>query len=128
MRTGAAINLFSAIRLSSLANQSRLLRILNNISPYTEWIDCQGAAQTRWIKRRQAPGREGREVDLPRRTVHDQFAHRLAGRGRVEHAPDIVAGRHVGTVNTRHGTDKGKAVFGDRPEARLPRFDRRRGE
>jgi hypothetical protein len=39
-----------------------------------------------------------------------------------------VAGRHVGTVNTRHGADEGKAVFGDRPEARLPRFDRRRSE
>ena len=37
-------------------------------------------------------------------------------------------GRNVGTVNTWHGADEGKAVFGDRPEARLPRFDRRRGE
>ena len=50
-------------------------------------------------------------LDVPRRTVKDQFAHRLAGRGRVEHAPDTVAGRHVGTVNTRHGADEGKAVF-----------------
>jgi hypothetical protein len=65
---------------------------------------------------------------VPRRTVKDQFAHCLAGRGRVEHAPDTVAGRHEGTVNTWHGAYKGKAVFGDRPEARLPRFDRRRGE
>jgi hypothetical protein len=31
-----------------------------------------------------------------------------------------VAGRFVGTVNTWHGADEGKAVFGDRPEARLP--------
>jgi len=29
---------------------------------------------------------------------------------------------------TRHGADERKAVLGDRPEARLPRFDRRRGE
>src|SRR5262245_30773063 len=88
----------------------------------------QGGAQTRRIKRRQAPGREWREVDVPRRTVHNQFAHRLAGRGRVEHAPNTVACRHVGMVNTWHGADKGKAIFGDRPEARLPRFDRRGGE
>jgi hypothetical protein len=65
---------------------------------------------------------------VPRRTVQDQFAHRLAGRGRVEHAPDTVAGRNEGAVNARHGADEGKAVFRDRPEARLPRFDRRRGE
>jgi hypothetical protein len=36
------------------------------------------------IKRRQASGREWREVDVPRRAVQDQFAHRLAVRGRVE--------------------------------------------
>jgi hypothetical protein len=63
-----------------------------------------------------------------RRTVEDQFAHRLAGRGGVEHAPDTMAGRHVGAVNTRHGADQGKAVLSDRPEARLRRLDRRRGE
>ena len=39
-----------------------------------------------------------------------------------------MAGRHVGAINTRHGADNGKAIFGDRPEARLPRFDRRRGK
>ena len=65
---------------------------------------------------------------MSRRTVQDQFAHRLAGRGRVEHAPDTVSGRNEDTVNARHGADEGKAVFGDRPEARLPRFDRRRGK
>jgi hypothetical protein len=59
----------------------------------------------------------------PCRTIEDQFAHRLAGCGRVEHAPDTVAGCHLGTVNTRHGTDQRKAVFGDRPEARLPCFE-----
>ena len=84
--------------------------------------------QTRRVERRQASGREWSQVDAPRPSVEDQFAHRLAGRGRVEHAPDTVAGRHVGAVNTRHGADKGKAIFGDRPEARLPRFDGRRGE
>ena len=62
------------------------------------------------------------------RVVEDQLGHRLAGGRRVEHAPDTVAGRHEGTVNTRHGADERKAVFRDRPEARLPRFDRRRGE
>jgi hypothetical protein len=56
-----------------------------------------------------------------RRTVEDQFAHRLAGRGRVEHAPDTMAGRHVGTVNTRHGADQRKAVLDDRSEARTSR-------
>jgi hypothetical protein len=81
------------------------------------------AAQTRRIKRRQPAGRERREVYVPRRTVKDQFAHCLAGRGRVEHAPDTVAGRHEGTVNTRHGADDGKAVLRDRPEARLPSSD-----
>jgi hypothetical protein len=65
---------------------------------------------------------------VSRRTVQDQFAHRLAGRGRVEHAPDTVSGRNEDTVNARHGADEGKAVFGDRPEARLPGFDRRRGK
>jgi hypothetical protein len=84
--------------------------------------------QTRRIERRQAPWREWREVDVPRCTVKDQFAHRLAGRGRVEHAPDTGPSRHVGTVNTQHGADEGKAVLSDRPEARLPCFDRRRGE
>src|SRR5215470_13869254 len=91
-------------------------------------VGASGTAQTRRIKRRQAPGREGREVDLPRRTVEDQLAHGLAGRGRVEHAPDTVAGRYVGAVDTWHGADEGKAVLGDRPEARLPRFDRRPSE
>jgi hypothetical protein len=52
------------------------------------------ATETRRIKRRQTPGREWREVDVPRPTVQDQFAHRLAGRGRVEHAPDTVTGSH----------------------------------
>src|SRR5207247_9082331 len=79
-------------------------------------------------RRGEAPGREWREVDALCSTIEDQFAHRLAGCGRVEHAPDTVAGRHVGILNTRHGTDERKAVFGDRPEARLPRFYRRRGE
>jgi hypothetical protein len=36
--------------------------------------------------------------------------------------------RHVRTVNTRDSADEGKTVFADGPEARLPRFDRRRGE
>ena len=84
--------------------------------------------QTRWIKWRQTPGREWRKVDVPRRAVQDQFAHCLAGRRRVEHAPHTVASRHVRTVNTRDGADEGKPVFADGPEARLPRFDRRRGE
>ena len=61
-------------------------------------------------------------------TVDDQFAHRLAGCGRVEHAPDTVASRHIGTINTRNRTDERKAILGDRSEARLPRFDRRRGK
>jgi hypothetical protein len=39
------------------------------------------------------------------------------------------ADREITSVtDTRHGADEGKAVFGDRTEARLPRFDRRRGE
>ena len=59
-------------------------------------------------------------------TVEDQFAHRLAGCGRVEHAPDTVASRHIGTINTRNRTDEWKPIFGDRSEARLPCFDRRR--
>src|SRR4029453_15863610 len=42
-----------------------------------------GAAHTRWVKRRQASGCEWAEVNAPRRAVEDQFAHRLAGRGRV---------------------------------------------
>ena len=45
------------------------------------------AAQTRRIKRRQPPGREWRQVYVPRRIVQDHFAHGLAGRGRVVHAP-----------------------------------------
>ena len=36
------------------------------------------ATQTRRIKRRQAPRREWRKVDVPRRTFQDQFAHGLA--------------------------------------------------
>src|SRR5713101_3105918 len=86
-------------------------------------IEHAQAARTRWLARqrapaglalpprphirraestrRQTPGRERREVDVPCGTVKDQLAHRLAGRGRVEHAPDAVAGRHVGTVDTR---------------------------
>src|SRR5215475_3504609 len=49
-----------------------------------------GAGEPRRVKRRQAPGREWRKVDATRRAVEDQFTHRLAGRGRVEHAPDTV--------------------------------------
>ena len=63
---------------------------------------ARGAAQARPVERRQALGREWREVDATCRTVEDQLAHGLAGRGRVEHAPDTVAGRHAGAVNTRH--------------------------
>ena len=89
---------------------------------------ARGVAQTRPVERRQALGREWREVDATCRTVEDQLAHGLAGRGRVEHAPDAVAGRHVGTLNTRHGADERQAVLSDRPETRLPRFDRRGGK
>ena len=85
------------------------------------------AAQTRRIERRQPAGREWREVDVPRRTVQDQFGHGLAGGRRVEHAPHTVASRQR-TVNTRDHADEGKTVFADRPETCLPRFDRRRGE
>ena len=65
---------------------------------------------------------------MTRRAIEDQFAHRLSGRGRVEHAPDAVAGRHVGTLHTRHAADQRQAILGDRPKARLSRLDRRRGE
>ena len=82
----------------------------------------------RWVKRRQAPGREWRQVDATRRTVEDQFAHRLAGRGRVEHAPDTVAGRHISTLNTWQCADERQAVLSDWPETRLPRFDWRGGK
>jgi hypothetical protein len=65
---------------------------------------------------------------VSRRTVQDQFAHRLTGRGSVEHAPNAVAGRHVGTVNARDSANEGKTIFADGPETRLPRFDGRRRE
>src|SRR5262245_24640865 len=87
-----------------------------------------GAGEPRRVKWRQAPGCEWREVDAPRRAIEDQFAHRLAGRGRVEHAPDAVAGRYVDAINTKQGADERQAVFSDWPETRLPRFDRRGGE
>jgi hypothetical protein len=61
-------------------------------------------------------------------TVEDQFAHRFSGCGRVEHAPDTVASGHIGTINTRNRTDEWKPIFGNRSEARLPCFDRRRGK
>ena len=65
-------------------------------------IDCialgRMPAQTRRVERRQASGREWPEVDATCHTVEDQFTHRLAGRGRVEHAPDTVAGGHIGAV------------------------------
>jgi hypothetical protein len=93
------------------------------------WHPCLWkVTQARRIKGRQALGREWRKVDVPRRTIQDQFAHGLTGRGRVEHAPHTVASRHVRTVNTRDGADEGKTVFADGPKARLPRFDRRRCE
>src|SRR5262249_8727916 len=69
-------------------------------------LRCFRRGQMRRIMRRQAPGREWREVDVPRRTLEDQLAHRLTGRRRIEHAPDTVAGRHVGTCSTGHGADQ----------------------
>ena len=50
-----------------------------------------GAAQPRRIEGPQPPGRERRQVDLARLAVEDQLGHRLAGRRRVQHAPDAVA-------------------------------------
>src|SRR5262249_49124993 len=97
------------------------------LDPFGDDLAC-GAGEPRRAKRRQARGREWREVDAPRRTVEDQFAHRLAGRGRVEHAPDTVAGRYVDAVNTRQSANERQAVRSDWPETRLPRFDRRGGE
>src|SRR5262245_14912472 len=100
MRTGAAINLFSAIRLSSLANQSRLLRILNNISPYTEWIDCRmgrvtvrgradapdqaaASARARMARGRRAAGLKDRHtadeiVGLEEAAVRESFSVRFS--------------------------------------------------
>src|SRR5215475_13928204 len=97
------------------------------LDPFGDDLAC-GAGEPRRVKRRQAPGREWREVEAPRRAVEDQFAHRLAGRGRVEHAPDTVAGRHVDAVNTRQSANERQAVRSDWPETRLARLDRRGGE
>jgi len=68
--------------------------------------------------------RERRQIDVARRAVEDQLGHRLAGGGRVEHAPDVVAGRDVGAGDAGHRPQQRQAILCDRPEAGLPRADR----
>ena len=79
-------------------------------------------------QRLQATRVERRQVDVARCSVEDQLGHRLAGRRRVQHAPDAVTRRHEGAVHTRHPTDQRQAILGARSEARLARQDRRLGE
>ena len=71
---------------------------------------------------------KGAIFDLGGRAVHNQLGYRLAGGGRIEHAPDIVAGRDIGA--RRRGPDPSAAGHPrvDRSEARLARDNRRRGE
>src|SRR3954447_23277476 len=56
---------------------------------------------------------EARQVDRVRVTVDDQLGHDLAGRGRIQNAPDIVAGRDVSPFQPRHWADQRQAVLRD---------------
>ena len=67
------------------------------------------------------PRIERRKIDSLRRAVDDQLRHRLAGRRRVQNAPDAVARRDVGAGDTRHFSDQRKAILRDRPIAGLAR-------
>ena len=77
----------------------------------------------------QPPHRKGPEVDLIGGAIEDQFGHGLAGRRRVQHAPDAVSGGDIGFRARRPGTasDQRQAIVGDRSKAGLPRRDRGRG-
>jgi len=86
---------------------------------------CLATAEPRGFE---ALGCEGREIDGARLAVEDELAHRFAARGRVEHAPDAVARRHIGALDPRHRAEERQAVLGDRPKAGLSRRDRRRRE
>src|SRR5712691_2265230 len=85
-------------------------------------------AQPRWIEGRKSAGVEGRQIDRARRAVDYQLGHRLAGRRRIENAPDAVPGGYVSTVDTGYPADQRQAVPCDRAIASLPRKDFRRAE
>ena len=62
------------------------------------------------------------------RPVGDQLGHRLAGRRRVQNAPDAVPGRDIGVHEARHPADQRQPVASDRAEAGLCRKHLGRGE
>jgi hypothetical protein len=70
---------------------------------------------------RHSAGIERRQVDRLCGAVSDQLRHRLAGRGRIEDAPDAVAGGDIGAGNAGHRPDQRQPVPSDRAIARLPR-------
>ncbi len=63
-----------------------------------------------------------------RGAVDDQLRHCLAGRPRVENAPDAVTAGDIGAGGFEHGARSAEPVAGDRAVARLPRENLRRGE
>src|SRR5215218_8745830 len=56
---------------------------------------------------------EARQIDCSCMTVDDQLGHGLAGRGRIQNAPDIVAGCDVSPFQPRHGADQRQPVLRD---------------
>ncbi len=60
--------------------------------------------------------------------VDDQLGDRLSRGRRVEDAPDAVAGRDIAAGDAGNSADQRQAVARHRPEAGLPRDDRRFGQ
>ena len=66
---------------------------------------------------------ERRQIEAACCAFSDQLRQCFAGRGRIEDAPDIVAGANKRALKLRQLSDQRQAVLRHRAEAGLPRDD-----
>src|SRR5437764_5710847 len=126
------------VRFSSTSEDRISLR-LRGVSPSRE-RSCSGCCPC-WVraaksqsraeatpKRRKPCWVERGEVGRGGSAVDNQLGHCLAGRRRVENAPDTVASGDIGPFDAGYLADQRQSVRGDRTIAGLSRHDPRGGE
>src|SRR5215472_17514261 len=87
------------------------------------WSRRWCTAKPRRIERAEPSRIEARQIDRAGAPVDDELRHRLAGRRRVEDAPDAVAGGDIDVPEARHRTDQRQAVLSNRTITGLPGDD-----